>query len=60
MIGPEWDDHDLGKLPDYKDNGRMTQDWRQSKKALAELKSWSINLAELGQAFSHHIQLNLL
>jgi hypothetical protein len=53
-------DHDLGKLPDYKDNGRMTQDWRQSKKALAELKSWSINLAELGQAFSHHIQLNLL
>jgi hypothetical protein len=35
---PEWDDHDLGKLPDYKDNGRMTQDWRQSKTALADSK----------------------
>jgi hypothetical protein len=30
---PEWDDHDLEKLPNYEDKGRMTQDWQQPKGA---------------------------
>jgi hypothetical protein len=49
-----------GNLPYCKDKGRMTRDWRQFKRRWLAPSCWSINLAELGQALSDHIQLNLL